>query len=339
MTLSALNESGKPVDWWFAYKLPYKAKPPKGEEGSPSTGFEYLYLDARSRSGLKLSTKTLDQESALHHTLGQIFSGSRPGKGAGWICYNDEKPEGYEGSDRSTDGHSKGVLAFDTEDDAAFWLLHSTPRFPDPKSPDFPDNEKRYGQTFLCVTLADVDTLRTVAEHMVHQQEPQVYDSRLPEALAADDPLRALTGPIDVSDPAPPRSDTFASKAGTEFRLFSKNRHWGGDFWTHLVGPGLGVDMDVETWRNGSPAVPPPKDPDGHHVVDILWINLDSIGVPFEWKYTKDHAKWGVSEEAHWVCVADINRQVSQEKRGGGAITFQHEELWKALSRIESLHR
>ena len=37
-----------------------------------------------------------------------------------------------------------------------------------------------------------------------------------------------------------------------------------------------------------------------------------------------------------WVCVGDINRQVSQEKRGGGSICFQEQALWKALLSVQT---
>ena len=116
----------------------------------------------------------------------------------------------------------------------------------------------------------------------------------------------------------------------------AKNRHWAKDFWIDLVGPHLKSDMDVETWRRGT--VPDAEDSDGDHVVtDILYINLEKLGVPYEWHYTKDHAKWGVSETNDWVCVADINRQTSQEKRGGGTVCIQNKLLWESMSEIEQL--
>lgn len=41
-----------------------------------------------------------------------------------------------------------------------------------------------------------------------------------------------------------------------------------------------------------------------------------------------------------WVCVADINRMVSQEKRGGGSLCFQDAKLWQALRDAEEkLHQ
>ena len=100
---------------------------------------------------------------------------------------------------------------------------------------------------------------------------------------------------------------------------------------------------------------------DGKHVVDeITTIDLqmlkDSDGTPLDgyvWEYTKDHAKWAISEEpadrgdhdvddragkkTDWVCVADINRMTSQEKRGGGAVCFHEPQLWHDLNEIERI--
>lgn len=73
----------------------------------------------------------------------------------------------------------------------------------------------------------------------------------------------------------------------------------------------------------------------------------------YHWAYTKDHAKWAISAAADergkaeddkalstpisWVCVADMNRMTSQEKRGGGAICFHEPLLWQALNEIERI--
>jgi deoxyribonuclease-2 len=62
---------------------------------------------------------------------------------------------------------------------------------------------------------------------------------------------------------------------------------------------------------------------------DFNSVNIRSPNVPYEWPETKDHAKEAISikDNAEWVCVADINRQLSQAKRGG-AICFYHPALW-----------
>jgi deoxyribonuclease-2 len=202
----------------------------------------------------------------------------------------------------------------------------------------------KYGQTYLCVSI-DLDTASHIARVMIDHQEPQVFASRLPETLAAADPLRLLAGAIDANATGDSHVLDFQSRGGKAFKLIAKNRKWGGDFWNQLVGPALGVTMDVETWIRG--AIPSEKDSDApgalnllgeHEVFDVKLIDLTPLGMPWKWPETKDHAKWGIGVEADWVCVGDINRMISQEKRGGGAIAFQEQTLWDALRRTDSIN-
>lgn len=37
------------------------------------------------------------------------------------------------------------------------------------------------------------------------------------------------------------------------------------------------------------------------------------------------------------MCVADINRDTSQEKRGGRTIAFKNKHLWESLKDLERL--
>jgi len=87
---SAKDDSGKPVDWWFMYKLPSGI----GPEGKRKTkGNEYVYYDPNEKRPLHLSPHTLGtgRNGALYHTFQQLFS--RPGPETGWIFYNDEYPD------------------------------------------------------------------------------------------------------------------------------------------------------------------------------------------------------------------------------------------------------
>lgn len=349
MELHAINDTdAAAVDWWFIYKLPcnvpFKAEVSSNAGTSPAsdgpagrtTGWEYLYADAAGHGLPAMSPNRLDrQEGALHRTLAPLFqTGSDNADSVGWICYNDEIPGRSSLANDANCGHTKGVLAFDIDTDTAFWLLHSWPKFPDlnTNAPGSPD----YAQTYLCITLKDVETARYIAEQMYHRQEPQTYDCRIPSVLPSDDIFNRLAKAVDVNETDPPCDITFFSRGGQDFRLLAKNRHWGRDFWIDHVGPHLKSNIDVETWRRGT--VPGTADEDHrHHATDILYIDFASLGLPCEWHYTKDHAKWAVSEQPDWVCVADINRQTSQELRGGGAICFRNHDLWQALRGIEKL--
>lgn len=331
--LSALSEqSGKAIDWWFAYKLPENVSINGSEK---TTGQEYLYFDPETDKGLTLSGLQLNStESALTRTLDQLSESKRSTHSSlGWILYNDEKPD--KTADAETKGHSKGALVFNQKTDSGFWLLHSWPCFPSLHQDQPPSSE--YGQTFLCVSLKDFQTAENIAKQMYQQNEPQVYDFRTND-LAKNSWLYKLARNSKSNDKDPPVDMNFQSRSGYPFRFLAKNRHWNEDFWIDWVGPRLGVNLDVETWRRGR--LPGTLDnDDDHDVIDTLYVNLEPLGVNCEWHYTKDHSKWAVSESGHWICVAGINRQTSQEKRGGGAICFQHELLWNNLSRIAKLKR
>jgi deoxyribonuclease-2 len=86
--------------------------------------------------------------------------------------------------------------------------------------------------------------------------------------------------------------------------------------------------------KHGYGPIPPIADTDGiHKTFDIKYINLGALGAHWAWPETHDHAKWGITMHQPWVCVGDINRMISQRKRGGGTIAFQNQTLWSALSK------
>lgn len=336
--ISALDESGRPVDWWFMYKVPQMS----GNGPGASSGYQYVYYDAVVDKVVVSPYELIVDNGALDLTLDSIFK--NPTESTGWILYNDEKPDAAKASPKESDdgtlGHTKGVLAFDTASGSALWLLHSWPKFAMPGSTAMPT--PKYGQTFLCITL-DIATAAAIAAVMIDHQEPQVFGSRLPTDLAATDPLRLLAGAAEPNAPGDSHVLDFTSKAGKAFKMIAKNRKWGGDFWNELVGPALGVCLDVETWIRG--AIPDERDSskpgeialDGsHEVFDISAIDLTPLGAPWKWPETKDHAKWAIGVEEDWVCVGDINRMISQRKRGGGAIAFQDPDLWAALAKTDT---
>lgn len=330
MSISARDENGKEVDWWFIYKVPLLAK----TTGTASaTGYEYLYFDPNQQAPSQ-SKYTLDSDSgALHQTLDAVGF-DQPGGGIGWVLYNDEKPASAGGSDNSELGHTKGVIVFDTASGTAFWLLHSWPKYVDPKAKPAAMPTPIYGQTFLCLSLS-LDTANQIALQMDKDQEPQVYLPRT-GGLPANSGLAQLTAKINPDQTADHSVVSYKTQGNMAFKVIAKNRMWGKDFWNDLVGPTLGEDMDDETWIRGP--IPPVLDSDGvHKTFDIKFIDLRPIGAPWSWPETHDHAKWGITTAGNWVCVGDINRMISQESRGGGTIAFQNAALWTALSKTDLL--
>src|SRR5688572_3519953 len=50
--LSARDDNGNPVDWWFLYKIAGKSV---ASDGSRATGNEYVYFDSSGPQGKKLT--------------------------------------------------------------------------------------------------------------------------------------------------------------------------------------------------------------------------------------------------------------------------------------------
>lgn len=329
MNVSALDENGRPVDWWFMYKVP---KLHAGNGGDAATGYEYVYYDAtidKEGGPVAASQHTIDSgKGALNETLNAVFGCKDPS--LGWILYNDETPDAAKITDDGNLGHTKGVIAFDVESKTAWWLLHSWPKFAEPKTKR--DPTPMYGQTYLCLTLG-LEAVSDIALQMSGHQEPQTYQCRTPAKLARTDPLYVLTQGVKLS-PTPATSVLDLKTRGRmPFRIIAKNRAWNDDFWNNLVGPTLKADIDVETWIRGD-KIPLVADSDGvHKTFDIKFINLGALGIHMIWPESHDHAKWAIATDSDWICVGDINRMVSQRKRGGGTIAFQNQTLWRALSK------
>jgi deoxyribonuclease-2 len=335
MKISALNEQGKPVDWWFMYKVPQLNGGGVGIDNA--TGYEYIYYDSEIDKSTDIKKKTqlkspfvIDKgEGALNLTLDSVFKQAKPAsKTTGWILYNDEMPASTKLKDNAHLGHTKGVIAFDTKTETAYWLLHSWPKFAEPNAEH--DPTPKYGQTYMCISL-DIDTARKIANQMVNHQEPQVYFPNTAD-LTKDDDLFKLTQPIDFNATADSDVLELSTIGGMPFKVIAKNQLWNKDFWNDLVGPTLKDDMDVETWIRGP--IAPIADSDGiHKTFDIKYINLGPLGTHWAWPETHDHAKWGITLNSPWVCVGDINRMISQRKRGGCTIAFQNKNLWQGLSK------
>lgn len=359
--LGALDDkNGKPVDWWFAYKLPNLKNPQdKVSTGIGQTqGTEYLYCDSSNASfpkGLPPQQKKILETGALFNTLQQLRNAAQKSDpNIGWILYDDEHTKVDKKSILADDGnfgHTKGVVAFDLGTNSAFWLLHSWPCFPSIEPVDPP--ALNFGQTFLCITLKDVATLDAIAKVFHAQTQPQIIGMSLPKSLDSKYPnlvrLSQDKPPAKVPTGAVEPSDTdFASKGGATFRLFAKSKDWlkpaaetiaePKDLYSDLIGPALKVDLEVETWQDGEPD----EDSDYTHTThDVMLIDLrTSLGIDAAWHFTShDHSKWAVAvdsdkNETDWVIVADINRVDSQFERGGCGIAFQNKDLARSLHSI-----
>ncbi len=357
--LTVMGDSGKPVDWWFIYKVSEESQTTTGDV---PTGAEYAYFDsemaAQPNAKVVLSPNRINQSGALIDTLRPLFtSDAKANKNLGWYCYNDEdhqvktKTGGLSGTGPADRGHCKGVLAFDLATNTAFWLIHSVPLFPTKAAFDYPPTGLKMAQTMLCIQLDDADTAKNIAQLMYDAHGPNVnVFSAIPAALAADDPRVALMKDLNGSMQNPkPYSGrvAFNSRGGQKFLAIAKNKAWGNrqddpdgakDFYNDLVGPTLNEDIEVETWQNAGPKIPDAVEHgEAHEVENMKSVNLAPLGIPYSWSEKVDHAKLALSDRKNpagtdrWVCVGDINFTLAQERRGGGTVAFKCESLWSQL--------
>jgi deoxyribonuclease-2 len=346
MPLSAIDEDGNPVDWWFMYKVSGKSTASDGSknptlDGKRVTGTEYLYFDANTPGDQKLalSSHHVDQDGALPNTLAQLYGAdAEANTHLGWFFYNDENP--INGKTNGARGHTKGVLAFDLGNDSAFWLIHSVPKFAPKDEYGYPNTGKPNAQTLLCITLESADVALALAHQMYTAQQPNVYlASAIPIDLANQpDDWRVMLMQNQAASGSTPVAGTvpFLSKGGMKFTCMAKNKTWGLDFYNDLVGPTLDEDLDVETWEHDP--TPGPLEADKiHKIVETKDVDLTPLGIDLAWPEPDDHAKLAISdkvEQVHYICVGDINFTLAQRKRGGGTVGFMCEPLWSSISSI-----
>lgn len=343
--LSAINDQGKPVDWWFIYKV---AGDSTASDGSKPKGTEYVYYDSSFTAGAKKLVFSADligdaTDGAVGNTLNQIYHGGGNAE-MGWFFYNDEDP--LTGITNGVRGHTKGVLCFDLATQSGFWLIDSAPKFPPKGTYSYPPNAKQNAQTFLCITLKDADTAKAIAAQMLQAQQPNVFlASAVPPSLPATDPrVLLIQNKVPAVEASYANFITFQSKGGQSFRSIAKNKEWNkandDDFYNDLVGPALAESLEVETWEHG--LTPGQWQPDKvHTVIAMKSVNLAPLGIKpsYEWSEVNDHAKLAISdqnEKVKYVCVGDINFTVAQEKRSGGTVAFICPPLWGSIIEILS---
>lgn len=375
-----LGDDGQAVDWWFIYKVAEGATTHGGPKatGSEYVYFD-AHMAATGSSKLALSPHHIDRDGALANTVQSLFStASRADGRRGWFVYNDEDHVDAAGGGAGPDdrGHCKGILAFDLDTDTAFWLVHSVPLFPLQPQFDYPNTGQKMAQSLLCIQLQNADAAQRIAQLMYDAHGPNVYlaSDELPRStehpqgypprqlprtevaqlLAEDDPRLSLMKDQNGSagrKPAPYAGRVpFVSRGGQSFLAIAKNRAWGNpkldpsgvkDFYNQLVSVVLNENIDIETWEDAGPRIPPEREGSpGHKVENMQGADLSPLGLHYAWSEKVDHAKLAISDRSNpagtprWVCVGDINFTDAQEQRGGGTVAFQCPSLWQSLSQL-----
>ncbi|XP_054709923.1 deoxyribonuclease-2-like [Uloborus diversus] len=330
--LSCKDELNQDVDWYVMYKLPKI----NGEKNNRMmiNGSAYAFITSAAPGPWKLSGKSVFSDSNMMANTLRDFHMNK--EELTYIMYNDDPPKGFSGS---ANGHLKGVVAFN--DETGFWLVHSIPKFVSPSSYEYPENALDNGQSVLCVTFK-TESLNEICKQL-RFDHPNIYEKALTDEIRKTLEPDALTifskRPNFVRKPPLTRVTSMRSLAGKEFVSFAKDNQFLHDLYDSVIAPGLKTSLMVETWRRGSGTILPPSCESKFDVLDVESINMTFPQrggiVSAAFKYTEDHSKWAISPK-FWICIGDMNRMESQERRGGGALCFISKQIWRAYNSIIS---
>ena len=343
--LGCRDQNNNLVDWYVLYKLPILTY----AQGFARNGSAYLHFSSASTEGQwSLSEVAIDDPASPPGlTLTPVYDAPERDD-LQYVFYNDEWPDG---SSSSTKGHTKGAVAF--AGDQGFWMIHSVPKFPpapgEGRQYSYASNGYTYGQSFLCITFptSELDKVAkqvTLNEPFTYASKDFIYhplklpvvDERHPapsQQHASVPENRSLNGrePAEFAG-ATSNIEVISSSYGSLFTSFAKSRDYGADLYSGLVAPRLSAGLYAETWRASLPS-----DCSGSYQVEnVRNVTASTAQQAFDFGSTKDHSKWAVSSSAArpWVCVGDINRAETQQKRGGGTACLEHAGLWSIYSQM-----
>jgi len=297
-------------------------------DASAASGMGYAYGDCNSPTvswtGQRLDTNL---NGALGSTLGQIYSNP---SGLAYIMYNDQPP-GVSSDPSSDYAHSKGVVAWDSNQ--GYWLVHSIPQFPPPATSTYamPSNSYVYGQSFICLTLA-ASSMDSVGQAL-QINRPYPFSQNLPSSLqSVSSNLASFLGGTYVTA-ATATTISIQTAAGTPYTIAAKNRQWNSDLYSKFLAPTLQTSLYCETWMNGPASDKLPTLCAGSQPYSIMNIDTIQITTGISWSETDDHSKWAISAGANpgITCIGDINRQVSQAHRGGGTVCGNNPAIWDSF--------
>ncbi|KAA8594405.1 hypothetical protein FQN60_005239 [Etheostoma spectabile] len=300
-----------------------------------TTGLEYLYIDSDGKiETSKDHNKLIDNPvGVLGNTLKPLFTTSMP-KDFGFITYSDQPP-GCNAPAKF--GHSKGLVMMD-KTRTGVWLLHSVPQFPFRRDNNFyPSTGEAKAQTFICVTF-NYDEFQKIGDHLLHIAAFP-FDHHVPADFhkeLIDVTERTITPGEKVQD--------LRSAAGASFRSIAKHninedvkdkdpKRFEGDLYL-AIAEEYNTDVKVQTWGRQH------KREDSYcglkEVLNIPSVKADLGNGEVKWTASNDHSKWCVSANANnpLICIADVNRAISQYKRPGGALCFENQpasDLFKGL--------
>nr|CAH7753566.1 unnamed protein product [Callosobruchus chinensis] len=313
------DENDKPVDWFYAYKLPTIKHHMASGNKLLKDGVAYAFMTSEDHNDWTFSNISINStDSIIGKTLKGLYERENE---LFYVIYNDQPPQRRPSEAK---GHNKGVIL--AENQGGFWLIHSVPHFPDTedKAYIFPRTGAVFGQSFLCITL-NLKNLDIVGVQLQYNK-PYIYNTNILAALKSALPnLAAAASNKTITSPPWFHLANISSNAGISFLSFAKSKEFNKDLYEDLVAPSLQSNLIVETWADG----PGRLRSDCSKKFKVLNIKSIEINVTQAlFTTTEDHSKWAVSSDnKNWICVGDINRAEHQKTRGGGTVCMNNQAV------------
>nr|BAN20699.1 deoxyribonuclease ii [Riptortus pedestris] len=313
------DENNNPIDWYVFYKLP---KLKSSSVPSLKAGNGYMFITSASlEKGWQFSTNTIDDKSSLlRQTLPFL---KNPQQQVLWFVYNDQGDAICPSC-----GHTKGVIAGDKS--GGIWLIHSIPKLLDG---NYPRSGLKFGQSALCISLSR-EQLDSVGDLLAYNT-PNFQRSNIINDLKSLYPkIMAAYQKVKVKEPWS-LEKTISTLNGTNLKAFAKARRFSSDLY-EWVAKSLETTLYVETWINDAHPLP------SNCSIKFRVINVQSVIIPqlnVQFSSHSDHSKIAISDSGSkpWVCVGDINRTLSQERRGGGTVCLNNTKLWNSYQSLINL--
>ncbi|XP_042560805.1 deoxyribonuclease-2-alpha-like [Clupea harengus] len=371
-SISCQNEHGQAVDWYILYKQP-SIDDQNGlrylymdESTSGWVQGQYTIDDKQSAVGQTLKP-LFDHYATETDTFGYILYNDQPPPPyrTGSSSYGHSKGKNPYRTGSSSYGHSKGKNPYRTgsssyghskgkkltcreqapsaqlvEQDASvvlmsqstgIWLSHSTPDFPGFDIDSFwPKSGYHNGQTFICGTYK-YTAFRDIAIQLQYIHV-NAFNSHIPTSFFPELQCVARKGCFPKEAPWYRQLD-MTTLSGHKFVSYAKYGRAHDDLYSDVLDKYLGSEFYAKGWGRLRRPLP------SNCSVPNYVYNVESVQLPTTepFSVTVDHSKWCVTVDKSprpWTCIADMNREVSQESRGGGAVCTDNAAVWKAFSSV-----
>jgi len=308
-SLTYLDQNNQPTNWFAILKYPKKL-----------TKYQprHAYLSDNNGSQMLIINNRPDQYGeAIPNTIKSI------NRAANVLAFNDDIP-GIEV--RFSNGHAKGIIAYDEYARSGIYISHSLPNFPEVRSNqldyEFPSNTYTYGQHVYCMSFNSTMLDEILLSLAV--VKPHSYFSK---GIFRDFNAVFTRGRQEI----PSRIINWNLGNGDNHYFFTKSPKHPEYLYEDIISKHFRVNLHVSSW--GRPYQLPSC------ALSQRTLNVKKIGLHNgdSWTGGSDHSKWAVSEKGFGpkvTCFCDLNRMASQKSRGGGCLCSSNKNLHEAFSKI-----